>query len=52
MAGVTEALTTGFGTVATSALSVIGDVLPIAIPIVGAFVVVKVGYRAFKAFTK
>ena len=43
MEGVTGALTTSF----TS----IGSVLPIALPIVGAFLIVKIGIKIFRSVT-
>lgn len=42
------ALTTAFSTVASDALSAIQSILPIALPVMGAIVVVGVGIRIFK----
>lgn len=48
MEGVTSALTAGFTSVATSMTGVIGDIIPIALPVVGAVLVVGFGIKAFK----
>lgn len=47
-----NALTTGFTTVANDALSAIGAILPIALPVLGAIVVIMVGIRIFKRVAK
>lgn len=49
--GVTAALTTAFSSIATDAMSAISAVLPIALPIMGAIVVVTVGIKIFKKVT-
>lgn len=46
-----SALTTAFTAVAADATSAISGVLPIALPIMGAIVVVGVGIRIFKKVT-
>jgi len=51
MSAVTSSLTTSLGGIGTDALSAIGAVLPIALPILGAFVVVKIGIKIFKKVT-
>ena len=48
MESVTTALTTSFTAVANSITGVIGDVLPIALPVVGAMIVVTTGIKIFK----
>lgn len=48
MEAVTSALTTAFNSVATSLTGIIGDVLPIALPVVGAGLVVGIGIKLFK----
>lgn len=48
METVTSALTTSFASVATAIIGVIGDTLPIALPVVGAMIVVTVGIKVFK----
>ena len=52
MEGVTTALTTGITTIASSATDAIAKVLPVALPVMGAIVVVTIGIRVFKKFTK
>lgn len=49
--GVVTALTTAFSTVAGEATDAIGAVLPIALPIMGAIVVVGIGIKIFKKVT-
>ena len=48
MESVTTALTTSFTGVATAITGIIGDVLPLALPVVGAMIVVTVGIKIFK----
>lgn len=45
---VVTALGTAFSTVASNALSAITTILPIALPVLGAIVVVGIGIRIFK----
>lgn len=45
---VTTAVTTGLATTATNAMSVISSVLPYALAIVGAVIVVGIGIKIFK----
>lgn len=45
---VTSALTTAMGTIATDAMGAITGILPVALPIVGAGIVVSVGLKVFK----
>lgn len=44
-------LTTAFGTVAGDCTSAITAVLPIALPVMGAFVVIGIGIKIFKKVT-
>lgn len=48
METITTALTGQFTTVAKSLTDIIGDVLPIALPVVGAVLVVTLGIKIFK----
>lgn len=52
MEGVTSALTTAFTSVASSLTGLIGDILPIALPVVGGVLVVGVGIKIFKSVVK
>lgn len=52
MDAITTALTSALTTVSTDALSAIGAVLPKALPIMGAIVVITVGIRIFKKAAK
>lgn len=45
---VTSALTTGLGTVASDALSSISGIIPVALPIMGAGVVIGIAIKLFK----
>lgn len=47
-----NALTTGFSNVANDALSAISAILPIALPVLGAVIVIMVGIRIFKRVAK
>ena len=51
MDAVTTALTSSFTTVANSLTSIIGDTLPIALPVVGAMIVVNIGIKVFRKVT-
>ena len=51
MEGVTGALTTSFTSIASSCTEMIGSVLPIALPVVGAFLIVKIGIKIFRSVT-
>ncbi len=48
IATVTGALTTGITTIASDAMSAVGSVVPVALPIMGAVVVVGIGIKVFK----
>lgn len=45
---VIEGLKGGIGSIATDVMSAIGEILPLALPIMGAIVVVNIGIRIFK----
>lgn len=47
-----NALTNGFTTVASDALNAIAAILPIALPVLGAIIVIMVGIRIFKRVAK
>lgn len=46
-----QAMTDGVGGIASDAMSAIGAVLPYALAVVGAILVISIGYKAFKKFT-
>lgn len=48
IATVTGALTTGITTIASDAMNAVGSVVPVALPIMGAVVVVGIGIKVFK----
>ena len=49
---VVAALTTGLSTIATDMTGAVAAVLPIALPVVGGILVVTLGIKAFKKFSK
>lgn len=49
---VTTSLTSGLSTVADNCMTAIGAVVPYALPIVGAVIVVTVGIRIFRRIAK
>lgn len=51
MTGITSAVTTALATVQSDALSLISSVLPYALAIIGAVIVVKIGLRVFRSVT-
>lgn len=51
MEGTVTALTSSFTEIGTSLTGVIGSVLPIALPVIGAMVIVTVGIKVFKKIT-
>lgn len=51
MEGITTALTTGITTIGTDAMSAVAAVVPVALPIFGAIVVVSIGLKVFKKVT-
>lgn len=48
---VTSALTTAITTIASDAMGAISAILPVALPIVGASLVVTIGLKVFKRVT-
>lgn len=48
MSGVTDAVVAGLTTTATSIMSSIGEIIPVAMPILGSVMVVIVGVKVFK----
>lgn len=46
-----ETLTSSLSTVASDALSAIGTIMPVALTVMGAIVVINVGIRIFKKVT-
>lgn len=52
MEGIITSLTTGVTTIATDAMSAIAAVVPVALPIAGAVIVVGIAMKAFKKSTK
>lgn len=50
--GASSALVTGLTSVATQMTGALGDILPIALPVMGAILVVRYGIKVFKSFTK
>lgn len=51
MEAVTTALTNGITSIATEAMNAVGTVVPAALPIAGAIIVVSIGLRVFKKVT-
>lgn len=51
ISAVTTALTTGITGIASDAMGAIGTIIPAALPIAGAMVVVGVGFKVFKKVT-
>lgn len=49
---ITTALTTAFSTVASDSMDAIKAVLPIALPVMGAILVIGIGIKIFKKVTK
>ena len=50
--GVTSALSTALNAVAGEATAAISAVLPIALPVMGAVIVIGIGVKVFKRFVK
>lgn len=48
MSGVVESVTAGLSTTANSIMGAIGDILPVALPVLGAVLVVTVGIKIFR----
>ena len=51
MADVATALITALTSVASGATDAIGDILPIAAPVLGAVIIIRLGIKAFKSIT-
>ncbi len=51
ISGITSAVTEGLATVQSDALSMIGSVLPYALAVMGAILVVSIGIKSFKKVT-
>ncbi len=49
---ISEALVSALGTTANSMMGAIGDILPVALPVAGAVLVITMGWRLFRNFTK
>ena len=52
IATVTESLTGALSPTASDMMSAISAIVPVAIPVVGAILVVTLGIKVFKKFTK
>lgn len=52
MEGITTALTTAIAGFASDAMGAISSIIPVALPIMGALVVVGIGIKAFRKFAK
>lgn len=51
-AGVTDSLTTALSSIASEMTGAVSAVVPIAVPVLGGILVVTLGIKAFKKFTK
>lgn len=51
-ASVSESLKTALTTIAGDMSGVIADIVPIAVPVIGGILVVTLGIKAFKKFSK
>lgn len=49
--GIVEATETGLQNVATNAMSLIGSLVPVAVGVAGAVIVVRLGMRVFRSIT-
>lgn len=52
MSDVISAITTALGTVQGNFMSAFGDIVPIALTIMGTYLVVRLAIRAFKGLSK
>lgn len=52
MEGIVTALVTAVTTFASSAMGAIASIVPVALPIMGALVVVGIGIKTFRKFAK
>lgn len=48
MSALTTALTTGFTTIAGDMLSGMGAIVPVALPVLGGFLLVRIGIKIFR----
>lgn len=51
MEAVTTALNTAVGEIVSSTMGLIGSILPLALPVIGAIIVVKFGIKLLKSLT-
>ena len=49
---VTEAMTSALSTTASDMMGAVSSIVPVAVPVVGAILVVTLGIKVFKKFTK
>ena len=49
---VTEAMTSALSTTASDMMGAISSIVPVAVPVVGAILVVTLGIKVFRKFTK
>lgn len=49
---VTEAMTSALSTTASDMMDAVSSIVPVAVPVVGAILVVTLGIKVFKKFTK
>ena len=49
---VTESLTSALSTTASDMMNAVSSIVPVAVPVVGAILVVTLGIKVFKKFTK
>ena len=52
MSGITTALVSGFTTMSSDAVSAIGSVVPYALPVMGAVVVISIAIKIFRKVAK
>lgn len=51
MADIGTALVTALTSVATGATDAIGDILPVAAPVLGGILIIRLGIKAFRSIT-
>ena len=49
---VTEAISSALSTTASDMMGAVSSIVPVAVPVVGAILVVTLGIKVFKKFTK
>lgn len=52
MEGLVSSMTSGFATMASDALSAIGSIMPVVLPVMGGIIVVGIGIKIAKKMTK